>query len=374
MSSVKIFYFHTLDLTFKSAQTIQIIKDYKYLSKNGIEVSIYGTYKCDKDYLSINEYLNNSKVNLVARKHSSLNKVILKFLFLLNLLRSTSNKILITRHHKKLKTALKLKKFGLRVQIFHEMHEECFPYLFKKKISKKETQSLFFNHGIDLIIFTNYSQKEFFIKEFGSLPKSSSVLPNGVEIDKFCNICMESNFVLTYGGGFNDWKNLDIIFESLSVLDKKYTLKIAGGKGNSKSENYVKNLIDKYSIDPSRVNYLGFVDNHNFPYKVLSDSNVLLLPLGDNIQSRYLTSPMKLFEYMATQIPVLAIDMPSVSGIAEDSVFFSKLDSKDFADAIVDICNRKKSSFDFSRMNSVAEKYSYKNRSSKFLKEIYDAF
>ena len=77
---------------------------------------------------------------------------------------------------------------------------------------------------------------------------------------------------------------------------------------------------------------------------------------------------------MATQIPVLAIDMPSVSNIAEDSVFFSKLDSKDFADSIVDICNRKKSSFDFSRMNSVAEKYSYKNRSSKFLKEIYDAF
>ena len=59
-------------------------------------------------------------------------------------------------------------------------------------------------------------------------------------------------------------------------------------------------IIEKYRLDSSRVIYLGYVDNKEIPNIAFNGSNLLLLPLGDNIQSMYLTSPMKLFEYMST--------------------------------------------------------------------------
>ena len=93
------------------------------------------------------------------------------------------------------------------------MHEEAFPYLFKKKVSKKNIQSLFLNSNLDLIIYTNFSQKDFFKKEFANLPKLSIVLPNGVELERFRDVTMSQNFIITYGGGFNKWKNLDLVFE-----------------------------------------------------------------------------------------------------------------------------------------------------------------
>tara|TARA_B100000795_G_C22638198_1_gene375359 strand:- start:280 stop:840 length:561 start_codon:yes stop_codon:yes gene_type:complete len=185
---------------------------------------------------------------------------------------------------------------------------------------------------------------------------------------------MESNFVITYAGGFNSWKNVDLVFESLSLLESKYTLRISGGKGDTESLNYINSLTSKYMIDPSRVNYLGFIQNQNFPNEVLNKSNVLLLPLGDNIQSKYLTSPMKLFEYMATKIPVLGINFPSVSLITNDKIFLSKNDAKEFSENISNICETSQKNLDFKSMNELAAKYSYSERSIKFYNEVISVF
>ncbi len=250
------------------------------------------------------------------------------------------------------------------------MHEESFPYLFKPHIKKRYIESLLLDKSISCLIFTNFSQKVFFKEEFGVLPIKSKVLPNGVEIEKFCNISMRKNFVLTYLGQFNHWKNIELIFKTLSLLDEKYTLKIAGGKGDRESDIFITNLIKKYHINPSRVNYLGFIDNDNVADKVLNDSNVLLVPLGDNIQSIFLTSPMKLFEYMATKVPILAVDYPSIRLITADKVFLSQNNAKNFAEQINVICNMRQKDFNFNLVNNVAQKYSYENRSKKFLNEV----
>ena len=370
MNSVKVLYFHTLDLTFKSAQTIQVVKDYYYLSKHGVEVSIYGTYANQKDYLVIKKYLSNSDVNIFAKPNNFMNKALLKISFFLDFLKKNRKKVIVTRHYKKLSLVLKLKKIGLKFFVLHEMHEEAFPYLFKKKVSKKYIQSLFLDSNLDLIIYTNFSQQDFFKKEFANHPRLSIVLPNGVEIERFRDVTMSPNFTITYGGGFNEWKNLDLVFESLSLLDKKYKLRVAGGKGDKKSEIYINQLIEKYKIESDRVSYLGFVDNKQFPNKVLNNSNVLVLPLGENIQSRYLTSPMKLFEYMATKTPVLAVNFPSVTKIAKDTIFLSQMNAVDFARNITQICELNEKKLDTHSMNELVQGYSYENRSKQFFKEI----
>ena len=373
MRNYKIYYFHSLDLTFRSAQTIQIVKDYYYLSKLGVEVVIYGMYKDKKAFLEVIDYADDSKLKIIAKKYNLWNKIYLQIFFYISIFLDKSRKIIITRHFRKLSTALKLKKFGIKVKVLHEMHEESFPYLFKN-IDKNYIKSLFLQKEIDCLIFTNYSQKIFFEKEFGVLPNKFIILPNGVEVDKFSQVEMKSNFVLTYVGQFNIWKNVELIFETLTLLGDKYKLRIAGGKGDHHSDVFIENLINKYKIDVSRVDYLGYIKNQDIPNLVLNESNVLLLPLGDNIQSRYLTSPMKLFEYMATKIPVLAINFPSVSLIVGDKIYLSKIDAKEFAQIISDICETSKKNFDFVPMNSLAIKYSYSERSLKFYKEVISEF
>ena len=106
--------------------------------------------------------------------------------------------------------------------------------------------------GIDNLIFTNYSQVDFFKAEFGVLPEKYVILPNGVETSKLSNQKMQANYVLTYVGQFNKWKNIDIMFHALSKLDKKYCLKIAGGKGNLESKIVIDNLIKKHKIQLQR--------------------------------------------------------------------------------------------------------------------------
>jgi len=369
MNTKRIFYFHTLDLSFRSAQTIQVVKDYMHLSILGIDVSIYGTFKNKEDYLAISKYIAGSKLTINAKKHNQLNKVRLKILFFLDLLKEKSIKVIVTRHHKKLSFIQKLNRLGFNLKIIHEMHEESFPHLFNN-ISKKYVKNLLLNRNIFALIFTNYSQVDFFKKQFETLPSKFIVLPNGVDLKQFSNAKMDNNLVLTYLGQFNEWKNIELLFQTLSILEEKYTLRIAGGKGDKKSDSYIRSLIDKYQIKSSRVIYLGFVDNKNVADLVLNKSNALLLPLGDNIQSRFLTSPMKLFEYMATKIPVISINYPSVSMISCDHIFLSENNPNDFAKIITNVCNKRKSDFNFERMNNLAEKYSYDNRSKKYFLEV----
>lgn len=50
---------------------------------------------------------------------------------------------------------------------------------------------------------------------------------------------------------------------------------------------------------------------------LLARSAVLLLPLADNLFGRELTSPLKLWDYLATSVPIVAPDLPSVREIQD---------------------------------------------------------
>ena len=52
---------------------------------------------------------------------------------------------------------------------------------------------------------------------------------------------------------------------------------------------------------------------------LLQSSAALLLPLQDNLFGRQLTSPLKLWDYLATEVPIIAPDLPSVREIEQMS-------------------------------------------------------
>ena len=362
---MNIFYYHNLDLTFKSAQTIQVIKDYYYLSKNGCNVFLYGLYRDKNDLKEIKEYLQNSQnIYLNHKKRSKLNKIFLKLKIIKDILFPKSKNFIVIRHYKNFKIPYILKKLT-NSKIILEMHEESIPHLLKK--NKKNLKKKFLNiiKKIDILIFTNFSQKELFFKEFNNISLNDIVLPNGVEIERFKNITKGDEFIITYVGQFNRWKNIELIFKAMVYLPKKYRLKIAGGKDDKKSKSFIEKMANQYNLK-DRVDFFGYIPNKDVP-NFLNGSRVLLLPLGDNIQSKYLTSPMKLFEYMATKIPIVAVNYPSINKIVNNEIYLAKNDPKDFAlkiEEAVENSNNNK----IEKMNQIAQKFSYKNRAKKFYK------
>ncbi|RRS32459.1 MAG: hypothetical protein P794_01090 [Epsilonproteobacteria bacterium (ex Lamellibrachia satsuma)] len=241
-----IFYYHPLSLSFKSAQTLQVIKDYYYLSKLGYNIYLYGEYSSESDLLEIEKFIEDSSIRLQAFKKGNINKILNKLKFIFKMYFEKKHIIIVTRHYRKLQEIKILKKVFSKVEIFHEMHEEAFPFLLKKRIKKDYIQNIF--KSVDKFIFTNYSQLLVYEKEFKHLPQDYIVFPNGVETEKFSKATKSKNYVTTYLGQFNSWKNVELLFASLELLDEKYTLRIAGGKGDNESQEFIHRLIHKYNI------------------------------------------------------------------------------------------------------------------------------
>lgn len=367
-----IYYYHPLELSFKTAQTLQIIKDYLTLSKvSKNKIYLYGFYSLEEDLNDVLNFVKDSNITIYYMKKTTFSRTYLKMKFYISMLLDGNKKFIVTRTHQKSKSMLFFKKFLKNSRVIQELHEESFPYLLGKKISKEKLLKIY--DELDGLIFTNPSQLELYTLEFNSQPKKYEILPNGVELEKFAGINYTKNHVLTYLGQFNSWKNVELLFASLAKLEDKFTLRIAGGKNNEESDTYINNLVKKYNLN-NRVNYLGFVKNNEVVQKVIKDSNILLLPLGDNIQSKYLTSPMKLFEYMATNTPVIAVDYPTVNLlVSNNEIYFSQNDSTLFAKKIEEIVEDKNIDQKLGQMQELAKKYSYEKRAKKYEKFL-DSF
>jgi glycosyltransferase involved in cell wall biosynthesis len=361
---VNIYYFHPLDLSFTSAQTIQVLKDYQHLSQLGHAVFLYGTYQDAQRWREIQQAIDGSSLQVFGLAHSKWNRARLKIRFLAQMMRDTSAKLVVTRTLGKIRELTRYKRLLRPCKLLFEMHEEAFPYLLGKKISKQGFQRSI--AMADMVLFTGPAQVDLFQQEFNELPRQHLILPNGVELDRFSHARRDVNGPLSYLGQFNHWKNVQLMFQALRLLPNTVRLRIAGGKNDTASRLYIDQLTEQYNVQ-GRIDYLGFVPNAEVVEKALDGSSALLLPLGENLQSRYLTSPMKLFEYMATPIPVVAVDFPSIRRLADEQVLYlAAPTAEDFAQAIERAIGDPLAATKLNAMNRLAQSYSHETRARRY--------
>lgn len=373
--SVRVYYHYPLQFHYNSGQTIQVIQDYKSLSERGYEIVLFGTYEDEEALQEIRHDIGTAPIELLLRQgHTKWNRDWLKWRCLFQMMRDRGPKVMISRNYNKVREVVTLRWLLGQCWILMERHEDAFPYLLKKQHhaarDRERFRKLFTQ--IDAVIFTNYSQKEIFLREFHAIPPSI-VLPNGVDLEQFsrataAGVGPEGPFPITYIGQFTPWKNVELLFRALTYLDSRYVLRLAGGKGDEASREWVETLTKRYGL-AGRVDYRGFVSRTCLVDDVLQGSAALLLPLGDNLESRYLTSPMKLFEYMATGIPVVAVDYPSVRLITGDeSVYLAPNDALAFASAIQQAVTAPAASRAQrgQAMNTIAQQYTYGERARRF--------
>ncbi len=134
------------------------------------------------------------------------------------------------------------------------------------------------------------------------LPASRRVIHNATRSDRKVQRQPSAEVRVLYTGSPRDYKGLKIVFDSLSLWPAGVRLVLVGGAPPGVPEN---------------VEVQAGVDYQKLP-AVLATAHVLLLPLEDNLFGRQLTSPLKLWDYLATGIPIVAADLPTVRAIAGD--------------------------------------------------------
>ena len=118
-----------------------------------------------------------------------------------------------------------------------------------------------------------------------------------------------------YIGQLYPWKGVDTLVRAMPRLASR-RLVIVGGLPYESDRTRLESLSRDLGV-ADRVTFTGFVP----PAQVrehLSRAAVAVLPLPDNPMARRFTSPLKLFEYMAAGVPIVASDLPSLREVLRD--------------------------------------------------------
>lgn len=167
-----------------------------------------------------------------------------------------------------------------------------------------------------IIISISKGLKDFYVK-LGSQDSKIVVSHDGVDPNEFIvsdskidlrkklDISVDKKIVL-YAGRLDGWKGVETFLESSLGFSRETLAVVVGG-----DDNQIKFLSEKYP----KVLFMGYKSYKELPmYQKLAD--VLIVPnTGKSEISRFFTSPLKVFSYMASGVPIVASDLPSIREI-----------------------------------------------------------
>ncbi|TAL49398.1 glycosyltransferase [Patescibacteria group bacterium] len=224
---------------------------------------------------------------------------------------------------------------------------------------------------VKLVLITQ-ALKSLYIS-FGARAKNILVSPDGVDLEPFSipipkqdarkklGLPVEKRIVL-YTGHLYSWKGVDILADAAKNIDAEVFF--VGG-----TREDIESFQRKYR-HIQNIHILGQKLHHEVPL-YLKAADVLVLPNSskDRISQLY-TSPMKLFEYMASGTPIISSDLPSLREVLDESMvyFFTPDDPKSLAETVDLVLKnydeaRQKANMALSRV----EQYSWRKRAQNIL-------
>ena len=160
------------------------------------------------------------------------------------------------------------------------------------------------------------------------------VLPNGVDypVDIPEKPWAECQHHIIYAGSLFGWKGVDDLVDAMAWLTN-HRVTIVGG-----SAEQVERLRSRQSADGGEISCTGQLQQHEVQ-KLLANACIAVLPNRPDPDSEF-TSPLKLFEYMASGCAVVATNLPSVREVLgeEDAAWAMPGNPQSLAEAIRSLC------------------------------------
>lgn len=165
------------------------------------------------------------------------------------------------------------------------------------------------------------------------LKKKVEIIPNGVNSEKFFyykNSKEElglDGFIVGYVGVLREWVDFKPVFKAIRNLNSEVKLLIVGSEGRFKE---TKELAIKYNVS-DRVIFTGMIPYSHVP-KYISAMDVGIIPFNlDGIAHNAL--PIKLFEYMACEKPVISTELVSLKRQFPEDILYVR-NADDYVDTI----------------------------------------
>lgn len=117
--------------------------------------------------------------------------------------------------------------------------------------------------------------------------------------------------IAMYVGQLYKWKGVDVLASSAKFLAENELIVIVGGQ--EEDREMVRSYIDKGYED--KIMFIDYVSNNKIPTYLKSADCLVLTGKNSEAISRQYTSPLKLFEYMASKRPIVSQSLPSFQEI-----------------------------------------------------------
>ena len=222
------------------------------------------------------------------------------------------------------------------------------------------------NHKFVIIAITE-ELSTWLKNKYNYLENHILVLADGVSSEMFkVESQPDKDGHILYTGSLYAWKGVYTLVDAARLLPENDFI-IVGG-----NDNDIKSL-KKYANGISNVDIVGYVPHEEISIFYKGAAIVVLPNSSDHEMSRLYTSPLKLFEYMASGIPIVASNLPSLKEVLrEDTVEFADPDNAtSLSKAFKKVLNDYNKAMDKASLAKIEVKqFSWNQRVSKIMNHI----
>jgi len=274
--------------------------------------------------------------------------------------------VIFLRHLKLASFILKFKGL-LNIPVVFEVHEIFhLNTINQKKKGDLKQQEMRVYKNADAVVCLSASLKQYLVDNMGVSEKSVFIIPDAVKRGWF-DIKKNAGEFICYTGSLYNWKGVDTLISAMKYLHGERLLIVGGGER-------LEGLRRLAAVEgvAERVSFAGAVPHSSIP-EYLSMAKVLVLPNIAEGPSEF-SSPLKLFEYMASGVPIVASDIQSFKEILthkRNALLFEPGSPEALASAIKEILrNRDLAEGIAKSAKRDAEDYTYEKRGERIIKAV----
>lgn len=245
------------------------------------------------------------------------------------------------------------------------------PYFFETHATKRKSRlyDFFLRRARGIIAINSWIKNDLRTK-FGLTEGRFLVFPNGIDFTMFNSDLSQKEAraklklplnqkIIAYIGRFYDWKGLEIVAPAAEFLPADFVFYLVGGTTVQFQD------IAAVKTIPENIVCVGARPYQEMPLWVAAADLLLVIGTKSNDYSYYQTSPMKIFEYMASRRPIVASRTPAVHEILSESeaVFYEPDNAESLGIAIRSVLADEKLLFGkIDRAYDKVRSYSWLNR------------